>query len=222
MTAKKLEKLPASQLTWDLIGPTVDDDVRRLIWRHGADAVKAAVDKQTKPKKGRKPELDWPELLPVIEADARVWLSGGDPFSSRSNYSIANGFASRKPGQSHTATQKRIERKLGAKREFMTLISAMRMSRENYPYMAHIRALQALSQAHPDEVWKSTLAGAHRAVADYEAKIGTPPPPDFSLTQIEELLNNFRFVLEGQAGEPVQGGLGVLTAFNVSSRRPKD
>lgn len=39
MTAKKLEKLPASQVTWDLVGPTVDDDVRRLIWRHGADAV---------------------------------------------------------------------------------------------------------------------------------------------------------------------------------------
>ena len=38
---------------FDLVGPTVDDDIRRIIARYGTEAVKQAVKRVTKPKRGR-------------------------------------------------------------------------------------------------------------------------------------------------------------------------
>ena len=219
MAGEKLENLISNQRKWDLVGPTVDDDVRRAIGRYGVEAVETALKRQTKPKKGRKPELDWPDLLPVIEADARDWLTGNDPFVARSNYSIAANFAHQKPGQSPSAVHKRIERKLKAKRVFMTLCAAMDISRDGYPYMDHIRALEALNVAKPHEVWKTTLEAKCRAVADYESKFGHPPPTTFSIDDVEEQLNNIQFVLEGRSGEQVSGGLGVLKAFNATLKQ---
>src|SRR3546814_20858378 len=96
----------------DLIGPTVDDDIRRAIARYGADAVKVAVKNATKAKRGRKKEPDWPELREIMEADAREWLAGNDTFTTRSNYSIAKELSERNPGHSIVSTHKRIERKL--------------------------------------------------------------------------------------------------------------
>ena len=147
MAVNALTGLLANGPKFDLVGPTVDDDIRRIVTRYGAEAVKEAVKRETKAKRGRKPERDWPELREVIEADARDWLAGGDPFSSRSNYSIAKDFADRSPGHSHPATMKRIERKLVKSRVWMTLVVAKNISREGYPYAEHIRALDALSDA---------------------------------------------------------------------------
>lgn len=132
MTINALAGLSPDGPKFDLVGPTVDDDIRRIIARYGTEAVKQAVKRVTKPKRGRKPEKDWPELREVIESDARDWLAGGDPFSSRSNYSIAKDFADKNPGHSHPATMKRIERKLVQKRVWMTLVThhrALRLDR---------------------------------------------------------------------------------------------
>src|SRR3546814_4577745 len=46
----------------DIIGPTVDDDIRRAIARYGADDVKEAVKNATKAKGGGKKEPAWTEL----------------------------------------------------------------------------------------------------------------------------------------------------------------
>src|SRR3546814_11670708 len=94
----------------DLIGPTVDDDIRRAIARYGADDVKVAVKNATKAKRGRKKEPDWPEPREIMEADAREWLAGNDPFTTRSNYSIAKEIAESNLGHSIVSTNKRIER----------------------------------------------------------------------------------------------------------------
>lgn len=178
--------------SWDLVGPTVDDDIQRAISRYGADAVKKAIKDATRPKRGRKVEPDWPELRSVFEADARDWLAGHDPFAARSNYAIAKAFAERAPGQSAVSTHKRIERKLSKgpyDRRWFTLVLAENQSRNSYPYAVHLRALEALSQlpetARPD-LWRFSLDRARATVTDYEAREGKPPSPDMTFQQIEQ------------------------------------
>src|SRR3546814_11429091 len=105
----------------DLIGPTVDDDIRRAIARYGADAVKVAVKNATKAKRGRKKEPDWPELREIMEADAREWLAGNEPFTTRSNYSIEKELPARNPGHTLVSTQNLIERKLTRSHTYLLL-----------------------------------------------------------------------------------------------------
>jgi len=170
----------------------VDDDVRRLIRRYGAADVTDALKRQTKPPRGRKPEKDWPELRSVIDQDAKCWLDGGDPFSSRSNYSIAKNFADQNPGHSHPATMKRIERKLAQKRVWMTLATAQNLSRDAYPYAAHLRAWIALSDLDPHPVWSSLRSDVERAIADFHAELGMMPPSHWSIKQVEDALRDAR------------------------------
>jgi hypothetical protein len=212
-----LKGLAGSLPKFDLVGPTVDHEIRRVISRYGADAVKDAVKRQTKPKRGRRPEMDWPELTEVIELDARELLAGGDPFSTRSNYSIAKGFADKNPGQSHPATMKRIERKLFQKRRNFALAIAQTLSREGYPYAVHIRALEALIEAGAHPVWTMTLDQAKSDIADYEAKKGEPPPAELSMAEVEDAARN---VLLSLAVPEKSGGLlGLLSPYAPNSER---
>lgn len=178
--------------TFDLIGPTVEDDIRRAVWRYGADAVKLAVREATKPKLGRKQKRDWPELRDIIECDARDWLAGNDPFAARSNYAIAKEFAEKNPGHSVISTHKRIERKLGKApfdREWFTLTSAEELSRTAFPHAAHIRALEALTRLPKgagEAVWQMRLARARATLADYQARKGVPPCPEMTFQQVED------------------------------------
>ncbi len=182
---------PFARPQTDLVGPTVDDDIRRAIWRYGADAVKDAVKEATKAKLGRKREPDWPELRDVIRADALEWLSGGDPFAARSNYAIAKDFAERNPGHSVVSTHKRIERKLSRgphDRRWFVLVTAENLSRDGFPYTAYLRALAALAElpeATRPDVWLTSLERALATIADYEAREGKPPDPTMKLTEIE-------------------------------------
>ncbi len=168
---------PAPSLpAMDFVGPTADDDIRRAINRHGADAVKAAVKRQTKAKIGRPKVNDWRELHPFIEEDALTWLEGGDPFATRSNYSIAKAIADDNPGHSHSATMKRIQRKLGGRlgRKWFTLVNAWMKSEEKYPYTAHLRTLRMLCSLDPQGMWQQYLEKAEGSIADYTAKHGQP------------------------------------------------
>ncbi|MPT49245.1 MAG: hypothetical protein E2598_12650 [Sphingobium sp.] len=175
--------VPAS---WDLVGPTVDDDVRRAIDRYGAEAVKEAVKLQTKRKVGRKPEADWPELHRVLQEDARKWLDGEDPFSERSNYSIAKDYAAQNPGQSCPATHRRILQKLSERRVCLTIIHAWLISETDYPYQTHLRALGELGTF---EGWADRAAvmlkEAHANIADYTAKNGRPED-NMTIKEIEK------------------------------------
>lgn len=175
----------------EIVGPTVHDDIRRAIWRYGEDAVKLAVKEATKAKRGRKREPDLLHLQEVIEADARDWLAGNDPFAARSNYSIAKELSERNPGHSMVSTHQRIERKLSKgprDRHWLTLVSAVRQSRDAGPYAAHLRALEALTALpNPSElqVWQRLLESARSIISDFQAREGTPPPSDLTFGQVE-------------------------------------
>lgn len=186
MAINALGALSAYGPKLELVGPTVDDDIRRAITRYGKAAVKEAIKRQTASKRGRRPEKDWPELREQIDADARDWLQGGDPFATRSNYSMAKDFADRKPGHSYPATMQRIERKLGKSRVSITLVTAMNLSREDYPHAAHIRALEALSQTDAHPIWADLLENAKSELADYEARNGEPPQAHLSMKDIKD------------------------------------
>lgn len=183
---------PLSDLAKKLVlsGPTVDDDVRRLIYRYGQDAVTEAVKRLTARKRGRKKVPDMLELRPFIEEDARVWLNGGDPFAARSNYALAKLIADAGPNVYHSATMQRIERKLGQKpysREWFTFVAAMQISEIEYPYRRHIDAIKALLAIDPGETWTLVLENTLRKVADFESANGTPPD-EITMQEIGERL----------------------------------
>ena len=173
---------------YDLAGPTVEDDVRRLITRYGAAAVKDAAAKLTKAKRGRKALLDWAELISWMDDDARFWLNGGDPFGARSNYAIAKEYADAHPGHDHASTMQRIERKLRKEpygRRWYVIVRAMIMSENDYPYASHLRALDELSSFDAHPVWNSRADLFRGSVADYRAKWGEPAD-ELTTNQIEE------------------------------------
>ena len=176
----------------DLVGPTVDDDIRRAIARYGAKAVTDAIKRQSKPRRRGPTGVvgDLPELRSVFEADARDWLSGGDPFATRSDYSSAKDFADKNPGQSHPSTMKRITRKLKAKRATFTLMTAEAMGKREYPYGAYLRTIEALIEKVDARFYGYVLAFAESQIADYEAKYGQMPAPEMPMRDIEVAIQN--------------------------------
>ena len=170
-----------------LVGPTVNDDVYRAITRYGAEAVKEAVAEATKAKRGRKSTMNWKNIRSLIEEDAALWLDGGDPFSARSNYSIQKYYADNFPGQSHPATMKMVERHLRENRDWMTYATAELLSRDGYPYTAHIAALKALGECMGYSEYVSHEYATGK-VAKYEGRYGSAPRPEMSMAEIEEEL----------------------------------
>lgn len=167
--------MPNAPPKFDIVGPAVDDDVRRLISRYGLTAVREAVKHQTKSKRGVKAKPDWRDLEPLLKQDAASWLEGGNPFKERGNRTIAKEIAAHRPGQSSDATFDRIRKKLIKDRRYYTLVHAAWMSEDNYPYAAHLEALQALVECGRHTAWKTRLLSAQSALADYSAKYGSPP-----------------------------------------------
>lgn len=168
---------------------SLEGAIRNAIAVYGSDAVREMAARLTKPSLGRSKIKDWPELRDVIEADAKDWLDGGDPISTRSNYSIAREYAEKNPGQSPISTHKRIERKLAKKpydRAWFMLTSAMLMSRDNYPFATHLKALEALAAMDPHRAWQTSLRLARTAVAEYEVKKGQPPPAELTMKDVED------------------------------------
>jgi hypothetical protein len=205
---------------FDLVGPTVDDDIQRAIWRYGAEAVKDAVKRKTKAKRGRKPERDWVGLRDVIEADAKSWLAGNDPFKERSNYSIAKAFADQNRGQSHPATMQRIERKRKKSRIWMTLAIAEELSHEAHPHSVHIRALEALCEVYPKS--QVILDRARSDIASYEAKSGAPPSPELSMKEIENFARNAVLTPNALLSATATNNRGLFGAPSVITPRGKD
>ena len=190
-----------------LIGPTVEDDIHRAITRYGAEAVKGAITKLTKPKTGRPLEKDWLKMKPMIEADAKYWLAGGDPFAERTNYSIAKEVADSEPGHSHDATIRRLTRKLKEKRQLMTYLAAM-IESEKRSYLDYIRALEAAVEIGGDESpYTLILQLARSAINDYELTYGNPPSPELTLDQVKEKPKNALISLSRMSEQSQLGGL---------------
>lgn len=168
--------MPNSLPNFDIVGPNVDDDIRRLVRRYGAKKVKEAIKRQTAPRRGRRPEGDWCELDDILREDARLWLEGSDPFKARSNSSIATKFAKKHAGHSRSATRDRIMRKLRERRRYYTLIEAERLSETQYPFAENLRAIAALGEIGTRrDLWKRLLRFRKGSLADYRSKFGEPP-----------------------------------------------
>lgn len=193
---------------WDLVGPTVDDDIRRAIGRYGAKAVREATQRLAKPKRGRKTIDDWPELNQVFQLDARIWLEGGDPFDVKSNYAIAKEYAQKNLGQSAEATHERIERKLATEphnRRWYILVFAWHMSHKDWPYSCHLRALEELAPLDPN--FRDLLAYAVKDVQNYTDKVGHSPPPDITMDSIRDITRNALLPPLGLPLEPLRRGI---------------
>lgn len=208
-----LSNLPHAPPKYDLVGPIVDDDIRRAINRYGPEAVKDAIKRLAKPRRGRPKINDWRELRSVIEADAKEWIEGGDPISARTNYAVAKQFAEANPGQSSISTHQRIERKLAKKphdRLWFMLVTAENMTREKYSWKQHTRSLKDLSEADSHSVWSDLLHRAMSDVADYTLKKGGPPADSLTMKQVEEGARNAMLSLSKFASGD---GFGLLSSY---------
>lgn len=169
-----------------LAGPAVEDDVRRLIGRYGAEAVKNAVRERTKPNRGAPPkDGDWRLLDEIFRQDALQWLDGGDPFAERTNYSIARRFAEQHPQSmsEFKSIRRRILRKLQDRRRYYTLVHAEIVSKDQYPFGDYLRVLgELVASGRLTVSWQTRLHLAEGSLADYTAKYG---PPDAALTMQE-------------------------------------
>jgi hypothetical protein len=173
--------------------PSLEDLIRLAIERYGSDAVRTTVKALTKSRPGRPKLHDWLELRQVVEADARDWLEGRDPFSLRSNYSIAKEYAEKHPGWNAISTYKRIERKLGERpygRAWFMLVRAMLGSRDKWPYAIHLKALQELLAIDPNPNFQTLLRVAQSNISAYETKSGQAPPPALTMREIREGARN--------------------------------
>lgn len=173
----------------DLVGPTVDDDIRRAINRYGIEAVRVAIAKHSKKRPGRQPVAeDLPELRCVFEEDARAFLDGGDPLRNRTDYSIAKEFADKHPGQSHPATMRRITRKLKQKRKIFTYIIAMEISEVEYSYIEYIRSVKFLIEC--SGKFEGLMNGVKALLGDYLVKFDALPLDQMTYSEIERAVKS--------------------------------
>jgi hypothetical protein len=185
--------VPASPPYLQLSGPTVDDDIRRLIRRYGAATVKEAVKRHTARRRGRRPIGIWLELSDVLREDAVFWLDGGDPLKTRSNHSIAKKFVAAVPDHQKPATRRRTMRKLSERRLYYTLVEAEHLSETQYPFEANLRAIRGLLEIGLyRDLWERKLRLAEAAIADYRCKFGDPPA---SMTMQELLAESAKPVI---------------------------
>lgn len=173
-------------LNLDLTGPTVENEVGRLVVRYGVKAVKRAVREQTKSKRGAPPkDDDWRQIDEILKQDALRWLDGGDPFAERSNYSIARKFYEPHPQREFEKVHRRIMRKLQDRRRYYTFVHAEMASKDQYPYGDYLRVLAALvASGRLTNTWQTRLRLAEESIAIYTAKYG-PPDTELAMHEIE-------------------------------------
>lgn len=206
-----LVKQPNATLADLYLGTTqkkLEDELQSLISRHGAKAVRDAVLQLTKGKKGRKPEPDWKELQPYLQQDAIDWLNGVDPFSSRTNYSIACEFSEARPGHNRASTQRRIMRKLATRRKVTCLLRAWSISEDERPYADYFRVCEEVASI--DEWWGERIfrwSDMQRgALQRFREKHGEPDP-SMTIKQIEEIANRPVGLLASLASVSTLGGM---------------
>lgn len=169
-----------------LYNRSLDEQMRSLVARFGADAVRASAKRVTAKKRGRKAEKDWVGLKPWVSLDVEDWIHGRDPFAIRSNYAIAKAYAEQNPGYNIVATNNRIERKLRELRRWMMLQHARIRSETECPLETYIRASRELVQLDPESS-QFFLEHALGRLARYRERFGEPAP-EKTLQQLEDEL----------------------------------
>lgn len=163
-------------------------ELERLARLHGATNVKAAAAKLSAGKRGRKEEVDFRHLWHVFAQDARDWLDGSDPFTIRTNYSIAKEFSERRPGHSPAATHRRIMGKLAKRRRRLCIMIAMEQAKEERPIADLLRAMEAMLEVDP--TWATILDFDLRRIVEnrirYRELTGQDVPDSLSFKQLEE------------------------------------
>lgn len=183
-------------------GRPLDDELRSLVARYGADAVREAAKKATVKKRGRRPEKDWPLLRPWLDQDVEDWLAERDPFAARSNYLIAKEYAAEHPGHNPIATAERIERKLREKRRWMLFAVAEGRTRKGWPFSVNLRACEGMIEEGKPNDWSFMLNHPRGVLARYEERFGKPDA-SLSLDEMDEALRQPLPALSGG----VLGGL---------------
>lgn len=167
---------------------SLDDEIRSLMWRHGADEVRAATRRVTAKKRGRKPEHDWLQLHTYIEQDAADWLDGKDPIAARTNYAIARAISETHPGHSAPSTHRRLMRKLSKSRLPFILYEAMRLAEQTRPYADLLRVLNALIELDgiPRKIGLTSIDHRMGQLKRYEETFGQPADEmTFAAIQLE-------------------------------------
>ena len=190
------------------MNPSLDDQLSRLVAKHGADAVREATKRATAKKRGRKPEKDWLGLKPWVEQDADDWLHGRDPMAIRSNYAVAKAFAEENPGHNRYATKERIERKLRERRRWFMLVIAMERAEAGFPLETYIRALRDLERCAAGQGWAMMLEQALGKVARYREQFGEPSP-EKSFDTIDSELRDASNTILGSTPPPTRGLFGA-------------
>lgn len=175
---------------WDLIGPAIDDDLRRLLRRYGMDELLQAIKRQTKQMPGRKCDNDQVALKAALEEDASIWLGGGDPRQHRSDYSIAKEYASKLNRYSlESSAHRRLMKKLKARRHEWMLELAVGLSRSGHSHEVHIGVLEAVIQVSRNAWWSKVLENVTAIISEYEAKFGVAPPADLDFLEVTAAAN---------------------------------
>ena len=190
------------------MNPSLDEQLSRLVAKHGSDAVREAAKRATAKKRGRKPEKDWLGLKPWVEQDADDWLHGRDPMAIRSNYAVAKAFAEENQGHNRYATKERIERKLREKRRWFMLVIARERAEAGFPFETYVRALRELDQVAPGQFWATMLEQALGKVARYREQFGEPSP-EKSLDTIDSELRDASMTILGSTVTPSRGLFGT-------------
>lgn len=171
-------------MTDDRCPPELAEALNPIIAKYGRELVRDCAIALTRPPRGRRPEGDWRLLADDLKRDAADWLNGR---TRASNSGIAKRFARKYPGHSEEATARRIQKKLGKRREEQMLLWVLvltgtdKASRAkagldaaNYPFAAHFRTLEKLVALDP--AWEEWLKQDRLTLARYREIHGDPDP----------------------------------------------
>jgi hypothetical protein len=196
----------------DLIGPTVDDDIRRAIHRYGPAAVKASIARLARKKPGPHKDEDWRILdEQFLKEDASHWLDGGNPFQRGADHSAAKWFEEHHPDENVQpgSVKKRIYRKLKKHRRYYVLVNAYWMSEAIGSYQRHLDTLRALSNASKtNAVWHSVLYNAESVLRDYKIKLRRAPPSEMTMREVEDAAGKAVFASSAKIQNVLQAILG--------------
>lgn len=157
--------------------PSIDGEIKRLVARHGADAVRDAVKRHAKKKTGPKKRTNWEYISPFLKGDAIALVEGRDPFKSPANNKIAREYSKQFPGQDQVSTHRRVMQDLKDYRHFIAWIRAEDICRNHCPNGEYLDLLGRMPKDHESlgPFLSSWALKAKKVLDNYRRKIGEVP-----------------------------------------------